>query len=457
MKKKIMVSLALFSIFFTLTCQADETWENAAKKVVSLAGKMDENTRFSERFTHQDQAALKEKITALKKNISQNTRALGQATDTLNKLSAKRARLAGQYQSEMADMKTVEGSFRNALRQTLSHLDISTVAAMHPKMRQTVKALLEQDYFLGLKEMQTYTALLFEDIRATGVIEKKETGVIGTKGQVQTVSLYRAGGFFLGYQTPEGAYFVLPQPGQPGLSVKAPGKQVLAWLKGESDTLPMDITGGTAIQAAEQKQSLETWVEAGGVLLYPILIAGLIGTVFAFFKALHLFLQKRLGPKKKEQFLDQTKSSDQVRMALSKIVRCPGARVMEACFSLENKSIDSLDAIVEDKILTEQGKQERFLSIIGVLASIAPLLGLLGTVTGMISTFRAITIFGTGDPRMMSTGISEALVTTQAGLAIAIPLLLAHHFLKRRVVVLVEDMEACGMGTIARISKGQMS
>ncbi len=455
MKKIFMVSLAFFSICFTLPCQADETWENSARKVISLAGKIDERALFSERFAHQDKAALNEKIAILKKNISQNTRALEQTTDTLNKLSAKRARLAEQYQKEMADMKTVGGTFRNALRQTLSRLDSSTVAAMHPKMRQTVKSLLEQDYFLGLKQMQTYTSLLFEDIKATGRIEKKNTGVIGTNGQVQTVSLYRAGGFFLGYQTPKGAYFVLPQPGQPGLSVKAQGKQVLAWLNGGS-TLPIDITGGTAIRAAEQKQSLETWVEAGGVLLYPILIAGLIGTLFAFFKALHLFMQNQLGQKRKAQFLD-LKSSDQVRMALSKITRCPGARVMEACFSLENRPIDSLDAIVEEKILTEQGKQERFLSIIGVLASIAPLLGLLGTVTGMISTFRAITIFGTGDPRMMSTGISEALVTTQAGLAIAIPLLLAHHFLKRRVVVLVEDMEACGMGTIARISKGQMS
>ncbi len=456
MKKKFMVCLALFSLCFTLPCQAAETWENSARKVISLAGKIDEKSLFSERFAHQDKAALKKKIAILKKNISQNTRALAQTTDTLNTLSAKRARLAEQYQSEMADMKTVEGSFRNALRQTLSRLDSSTVAAMHPEMRQRVKFLFDQDNFLGLKEMQTYTSLLFEDIRATSRIEKKNTEVIGTNGQVQTVSLSRAGGFFLGYQTPEGAYFVLPQPGQPGLSVKAQGKQVSVWLKGGSDRLPMDITGGTAIRAAEQKQSLETWVEAGGVLLYPILIAGLIGTLFSFLKALHLFMQKRIGQKRKEQFLD-LKSSDQVRMALSKISRCPGARVMEACLSLENRPIDSLDAIVEEKILTEQGKQERFLSIIGVLASIAPLLGLLGTVTGMISTFRAITIFGTGDPRMMSTGISEALVTTQAGLAIAIPLLLAHHFLKRRVVVLVEDMEACGMGTIARISKGQMS
>jgi biopolymer transport protein ExbB len=456
MKKIILVSLVLFSTCFTLPCQAEETWQNTAGKVISLAGQMEEKALFSERFALQDKAALEKKIAALKKNIAQNSRAVEQMNDSLNTLSATRAKLAEQYQREMADMKTVEGSFRNALRQTLSRLDTSTVAAMHPEIRQTIKALLAQDNFLGLKEMQTYTALLFEDIRATSRIEKKNTPVIKPNGQVQTVPLYRAGGFFLGYQTPEDAYFVLPQPGQPGLSVKAEGKQLTAWISGESDKLPMDITGGTAIMAAEQKQGLGSWVEAGGVLLYPILLAGLVGTLFSLFKALHLFMQKRLGPKRKEKFLDQAESSDQVRTALSKISRCPGARVMEACFSSQSRHIESLDAIVEEKILTEQGKQERFLSIIGVLASIAPLLGLLGTVTGMISTFRAITIFGTGDPRMMSTGISEALVTTQAGLAIAIPLLLAHHFLKRRVVVLVEDMEACGMGIIARISKGQM-
>ena len=354
-------------------------------------------------------------------------------------------------------MKTVEGSFRNALGQTISRLDSSTVAAMHPERRHAFKALLEQEFFLGLKEMQTYTSLLFDDIKATGRIEKKNTGVIKRNGQLQNVSLYRAGGFFLGYQDNGGAYFVLPQAGKPGLSVKAQGKQLkqlLAWLNNDSDTLPLDITSGTAIRAAEQKQSIATWVEAGGVLLYPILFAGLMGMVFTFFKTLHLFSQKRLGQRRKQQLLDQTESSDQVGNALSKINRCPGARVMEACVLSKRRTIDCLDTIIEEKIMTEQGKQERFLSIIGVLASIAPLLGLLGTVTGMISTFRAITIFGTGDPRMMSTGISEALVTTQAGLGIAIPLLLAHHFLKRRVVFLVEDMEACGMGIIARLSKG---
>ena len=143
---------------------------------------------------------------------------------------------------------------------------------------------------------------------------------------------------------------------------------------------------------------------------------------------------------------------DKVGQMLSKIKLCPAARVMETGLCFTGRTIDGLDNVIEEKILAEQGQQERFLSIIGVLASIAPLLGLLGTVTGMIDTFRAITIFGTGDPRMMSTGISEALVTTQAGLGIAIPLLLAHHFLRRRVALLVADMEECGMGMIARLS-----
>ena len=459
MKKVFMVSLVLFSTFFTLPCQG-ETWQKTARKVVSLASQMDEKTLSSKRFVHQDKTALKKKIAALNKNISQNTRALGQTTGKLNELSAKRAELANQYQSEMADMKTVEGSFRNALGQTIAGWDSSTVAAMHPEIRHAFKALLEQESFLGLKEMQAYTSLLFDDIKATGRIEKKSTEVIRINGQLQNVTLYRAGGFFLGYQDNEEACFVLPQAGGPGLSVKAQGKQhkqLLAWLNGESDNLPLDITDGTAILASEQRQGLESWIEAGGVLLYPILIAGLIGIIFTLIKTLHLFTQKRLGQRRKQQFLDQADASDQVQNALSKINRCPAARVMAACVSSENRTIDFLDMLVEEKIMTEQGKQERFLSIIGVLASIAPLLGLLGTVTGMISTFRAITIFGTGDPRMMSTGISEALVTTQAGLGIAIPLLLAHHFLKRRVVLLVEDMEVCGMGIIARLSIARIS
>jgi biopolymer transport protein ExbB len=88
-----------------------------------------------------------------------------------------------------------------------------------------------------------------------------------------------------------------------------------------------------------------------------------------------------------------------------------------------------MENALQEAILREVPPMERFLSTLGMLAAIAPLLGLLGTVTGMIGTFHVITQHGTGDPRMMSGGISEALVTTMLGLSVAIPIMLAHTLL----------------------------
>jgi biopolymer transport protein ExbB len=92
-------------------------------------------------------------------------------------------------------------------------------------------------------------------------------------------------------------------------------------------------------------------------------------------------------------------------------------------------------------MLRELPRLERFITPLKVLAAVAPLLGLLGTVTGMIKTFQVITVFGTGDPRLMAGGISEALVTTQLGLMVAIPVLVAAGLLARRAQRIAGDME----------------
>ncbi len=96
---------------------------------------------------------------------------------------------------------------------------------------------------------------------------------------------------------------------------------------------------------------------------------------------------------------------------------------------------------MQEAILAEIPRLERFLSTLAVLASIAPLLGLLGTVTGMINTFQVITFHGTSDPRLMSGGISEALVTTMLGLGVAIPIMLSHSLLSRRVETSIAQIE----------------
>ena len=107
-----------------------------------------------------------------------------------------------------------------------------------------------------------------------------------------------------------------------------------------------------------------------------------------------------------------------------------------------------LEEILLEKMVTTQPKIERLLSIIAVTAATAPLLGLLGTVTGMINTFKLITIFGTGDAKSLSGGISEALITTEFGLVVAIPSLIFHAFLSRKARSIMAGMERVAMSFV---------
>jgi len=108
----------------------------------------------------------------------------------------------------------------------------------------------------------------------------------------------------------------------------------------------------------------------------------------------------------------------------------------------------TLEEILYEKILAVRPKLERFLPFIALTAAAAPLLGLLGTVTGMIKTFNLITIFGTGDAKSLSSGISEALVTTELGLIVAIPALILHGLLARMARQKIGDMEQTAVGFI---------
>jgi len=110
---------------------------------------------------------------------------------------------------------------------------------------------------------------------------------------------------------------------------------------------------------------------------------------------------------------------------------------------------------LQEAILKEIPPLERFLSTLGMLAAIAPLLGLLGTVTGMIDTFFVITQHGTGDPRLMSDGISVALVTTMLGLYVAIPIMLVHTLLSRAVDNRIAQMEEKAVALINIVEKNQ--
>ena len=120
-------------------------------------------------------------------------------------------------------------------------------------------------------------------------------------------------------------------------------------------------------------------------------------------------------------------------------------------YTTNNKSVDveTLELKLDEAILKETPALERFLTIIKLISAVAPLFGLLGTVTGMIETFQAITLFGTGDPSQMAGGISAALMTTVEGLVVAIPTLLLHSFVSGQSKSVLHVLEEQSAGIIA--------
>ena len=128
----------------------------------------------------------------------------------------------------------------------------------------------------------------------------------------------------------------------------------------------------------------------------------------------------------------------------------PLGRILAAYETSRDKTLDALSLTLDEAIMRETPALERYQGIIKVFAALAPLLGLLGTVVGMILTFQQLTLFGTGDPKLMAGGISQALMTTVLGLVVAIPLILLHSLVSSTSRALVEILEEQSVGLVAR-------
>lgn len=177
-------------------------------------------------------------------------------------------------------------------------------------------------------------------------------------------------------------------------------------------------------------KTLEDVMEAGGVIGYVIIGLGL-SALFLVVLRCFLLAMASSNSKKLVYTVGEMIKSEKKEEAQAFLSKQGGAaaRVLEATVKHLHYKPSMLEDVIAESVLHETPRLEKFESAITVVAAVAPLLGLLGTVTGMISTFDVITIHGTGDPKMLSGGISEALVTTEMGLTVAIPLLLLGNLL----------------------------
>lgn len=198
-------------------------------------------------------------------------------------------------------------------------------------------------------------------------------------------------------------------------------------------------------------------VEAGGIIAYVIVGLGALGFLMLFVRMLLLWwsstntgrLVKKIAPLVKGGEKDKA-------LEISRKSRGTAAKVLTATITHLHRDPSHLEDVIAENILHESPRLDRFESSIKVFAAVAPLLGLLGTVTGMISTFDVITVYGTGDPKMLSGGISEALITTQLGLMVAIPLLILGSVLNGWSESIKQGMENAAL-RITNIYKGFQS
>nr|WP_305909766.1 MotA/TolQ/ExbB proton channel family protein [Methylomarinum sp. Ch1-1]MDP4522701.1 MotA/TolQ/ExbB proton channel family protein [Methylomarinum sp. Ch1-1] len=177
-------------------------------------------------------------------------------------------------------------------------------------------------------------------------------------------------------------------------------------------------------------------IDQGGIIGYIILFLGAFGLVYAIVRLVMLTLTWR---KMQNQVGSDQISEDN-----------PLGRVIAAGEQAGSEDNETLELLLDEAITREVPALEKGQSMIKLLAAVAPLLGLLGTVTGMISTFQSISLFGTGDPKLMASGISQALVTTMLGLCVAIPLLFLHSLVASRSRMLVQILDEQSAGIVSR-------
>jgi len=231
-------------------------------------------------------------------------------------------------------------------------------------------------------------------------------------------------------------------------------EEISKLIAGEEVSLDVDLTGGKARALASISNTPLDLFSKGGAWIWPIILIALISLVCAILKFFQLSKIKNPKGGWLAALLEQVRDGDvSAAQATCDELRHPIGAVMKNALSGFHKGADVVEEIIYEQMIDVQSRLQQWLPFIAITAAIAPLLGLLGTVSGMISTFSALSVVGTGDPKLLSGGISEALVTTLFGLVVAIPALILHSLLSRRSQGIIQTTEKIGLTVVNCIRK----
>ncbi len=410
------------------------------------------------------QAENQQREQTFRQRANQQSALLSTAQQELRQLEARAAsversfasnrtqidRLENELRAAQGDFGEVFGLARSKAGEFKALLDSSLISAQYPKRSNVLGRIAESKALPSSEDLDNIWKSMLQEIGAqrevaefTAPVANIDDGAEQAVTRVGPFSVFTSDSAqFLSYKKPDAesaanAAFLTALPKQPGGQISSAAKQVASAGAGEVVYAPLDPTRGELLKSFERVPSFKErhWVQGGNIGKFIIIMA-FLGVIFGIFNIIRLFLAKMAinGQKRKAQ---ASKSN-----ALG--------RVMMAYEGAQNKDADTVELKLDEAILRESPKFEFGLNILKLLAGVAPLLGLLGTVTGMIQTFQAMMIYGTGDPQLMAGGISVALVTTMLGLYAAIPLLVLHSFCASMARSIQGTLEEQSAGIVAR-------
>ena len=350
-------------------------------------------------------------------------------------------------QNKLGSLKELFGIFQQTAGDLQAVFFNSATSIQYPGrgefLETFAKKMSKASEISTIEEVERLWFELQREMTASGKIIRFSAPVLGDDGRESQREVIRVGGFGMVSNDPSPAYLAWRAEIQKLAELKRqPTGGVLGDLEdyaesdGAYERLAVDPTGGALLSRLVDSPTLSERIAQGGLVGYIILSVGAFALILALFKIITINITSM-------QVAAQKRDVDNPR------ADNPLGRVLKVYNASKSLDIESLEMRLAEAILDEMPRINRFIVIIKIISVVAPLMGLLGTVTGMINTFQAITLFGTGDPKTMAGGISQALVTTVLGLVVAIPAVVLHTIVASRAKAIGHTLEHQAAGLIA--------
>ena len=412
-----------------------------------------------------DRKIIQKLVSEFNTNKSNQQKLLSQAERERVRLEAVSRRLETEFNKNKAELKTLIqklnerlgalkelfGVLTQVTSEAIGNFRSSVTQLQHPDridfLQELSDKLSKSNKLPSIEDIERLWFEVHRELTESGTVATFNIGVVDPEGLEQPRQVTRIGlfnifseGEYLRYLSENQSAVLLPK--QPSSGNTGYGSDIESDDSGEPLPFSLDPTRGQLLAALLQTPSIFEQINYGGFVGYFILFLGLIAVVVTVMRsrAVNATYAKVMTQ------LDNISSPDEDN---------PLGKLLTVYNQNKNSDVETLELKLDEVLVKEVPLLQKGIGLIKIITVVSPLLGLLGTVTGMIITFQAITLFGSGDPKLMAGGISQALITTVLGLVVAIPCVFMSAFLNSKIVKVKQILEEQAIGIIARQTEGK--